>query len=278
MKKILYYILPILCFLFVGCTEKDDIFSGEGNVSFNVNMQEGVKVVTPTRALTEAQIADLEAKCRVRLYNGNDVLIRKYDSLSTLPDILKLNVGNYSVRVTAGDSVAASFDKKFYEGTKAFAVTNGATTAVEVNCNIANTLVKIAFDKSLDEIFTDYSVIVSSKTGRLTFTKNDVDSTGYYSLPEKDSLVCILEGKLISGAAYTHKYTVKEAEKATLYNMTYKFTAEHTDTGGGFIDIKVDETPITEENVDFTVHEPPVISALDVNNNPINLDLPLFVE
>ena len=278
MKKILYYILPILCFLFVGCTEKDDIFSGEGNVSFNVNMQEGVKVVTPTRALTEAQEAELAAKCRIRLYNGEKVLIRRYVGLDAIPSLLKLNVGNYSVRVTAGDSVAASFTEKFYEGTQTFAVTNGATTSVNVNCNIVNTLVKIAFDESLNEIFTEYSVKVSSTTGTLTFTTEDVDSIGYYSLPENATLTCVLEGKLISGAAYKHEYKIEEAEIATLYSMTYKFTTKHTDTGGGFIDITVDETPVTEENEDFTVHEPPVISALDINNDPISLDSPLFLE
>lgn len=67
-----------------------------------------------TRTLTKDEETELNENCKIRIYD-TDKLIRKYQGISNIPDNLILPSGEYHVKVTAGDSVAASFDKKFYE-------------------------------------------------------------------------------------------------------------------------------------------------------------------
>ena len=140
MKKIIYYIIPLLSFFFVSCNENEELWGGEGTLKLSVSMQSSITVADTRAALSQDEQDALKANCRVRIFNGDGTLIRKYQGLSTMPSELKLASGNYSVRVTAGDSVAASRTKKFYDGSKSFTVQKNSTTPVSVNCNITNTL------------------------------------------------------------------------------------------------------------------------------------------
>ena len=116
MKKILYYILPILAVLFVGCSDQDDFFNGEGSVRFDVNLNNGVKVIRQSSraGLTDEEQNQLRATSRVRLYNSDNKLIKKYEDLATVPELIKLVTGNYMISVEAGKSTAASFEDKFF--------------------------------------------------------------------------------------------------------------------------------------------------------------------
>ena len=71
--------------------------------------------------------------------------------MDNIPSSIPLMSGTYSVRVTAGDSVAASFDQRFFEGNKEFTITQGQSSPVEVKCGIANTVVAFTWDESLKE-------------------------------------------------------------------------------------------------------------------------------
>ena len=145
MKKIIYYFLPLLSFLFIACNEKEDIFGGEGTLQLNVSVQNSVSVVG-TRALSSEEQNDLKASCLIEIFDSSNSLVRSYNGINNVPSPLSLLVGNYTVVVTAGESVAASFDKKYYKGEQAFTVKKSETTPVSVTCNIANTLANVAFE------------------------------------------------------------------------------------------------------------------------------------
>ena len=278
MKKIIYYIIPLLSFFFVSCNENEDLWGGEGTLKLSVSMQSSITVADTRTALSQDEQDALKANCRVRIFNGDGTLIRKYQGLSTMPSELKLASGNYSVRVTAGDSVAASRTKKFYDGSKSFTVQKNSTTPVSVNCNITNTLATVTFDSTLDEAFESYNVAVSTPKGKLEFTTQNIDSVGYYMLTPEKILSWTFKGVPHSGGTYTKTGDVEDAKASTRYDFTFKFTSIPTDNGGGSLEIEVDETPI-EENIDSVyIYQRPVITALDANNNEISLDSPLFLE
>ena len=95
---------------------------------------------------------------------------------------MQLAAGDYNIKVAAGDSVAASFDKTFYRGEKDFSIHAGQSSSVSVECIIANTLVTVEFAKSLTQAFQSYEVQVASSAGSLTFTSDNPNAIGYASL------------------------------------------------------------------------------------------------
>ena len=160
-----YYILVFLTYVLLnGCTETERL-DGEGILRMKVNVDSSIKVVT-SRTVTDDEQAELEKNCEVRLYNGKG-LIRYYKGLSEVPEELQLKSGAYNVKVTAGDSVSASFDKTYYKGMAPFEITNGTVTEQNVKCSIANVLSTVSFSDNVNELFKNYTMTVYTKFGSL---------------------------------------------------------------------------------------------------------------
>lgn len=282
MKRLIPYILSL--FLFFGCQQDDNSsFEGEGTLRLNVKMKSEIQVAT--RSLTESEENELKKDCKVRIYD-TDNLIRKYQGVDNVPTDIVLPSGEYRVRVTAGDSVAASFDKKFYEGIESFAIRKGANLPVDVTCNIGNTVTKIQFDEeSLNPVFKEYevSIAVKAENGSLKFDFENTDQMGYFSIPaDCDTLFCTFKGTtIVTDDPYEHIDTIPFVKGATLYNLTYKYKeldVELPPTGGGMVKIEVDATPIGEPREESVVlYRRPVIKA-EMNGQAIDLASPYNVE
>lgn len=263
----------------VSCKEDTTGFAeSEGSLKLSVGMSDKVEVVS--RSLASEEQTALEQNCKIRIYNG-ETLVQKYQGLENLPSEIALVNGEYSVRVTAGDSVAASFDQRFFEGVKDFTITKGETSTVEVNCGIANTVVAIAWDASLKEVFDgDCQVTVTSSTGELVYSSANAEAKGYFSLPEDNrKLTCKFSGKKPDGKLYEKSTELTDLKPSTLYNLTYSYTAmEQTPTGGAALQIKIDETPLAEEEHVITFKQRPVITCQDAENEVYDLEQPVYLE
>ena len=236
-----YYILVFLTYVLLnGCTETERL-DGEGILRMKVNVDSSIKVVT-SRTVTDDEQAELEKNCEVRLYNGKG-LIRYYKGLSEVPEELQLKSGSYNVKVTAGDSVPASFDKTYYKGMVPFEITNGTVTEQNVKCSIANVLSTVSFSDNVNELFKNYTMTVYTKFGSLDFTQENIGAIGYYMLSEGDSS---LKWKF-TGVLQNEKEFEKEgevlAESATHYTFKLNFVDDIED-GGASLQVTVDETPL----------------------------------
>ncbi|WP_195477568.1 DUF4493 domain-containing protein [Bacteroides finegoldii] len=236
-----YYILVFLTYVLLnGCTETERL-DGEGILRMKVNVDSSIKVVT-SRTVTDDEQAELEKNCEVRLYNGKG-LIRYYKGLSEVPEELQLKSGSYNVKVTAGDSVPASFDKTYYKGMVPFEITNGTVTEQNVKCSIANVLSTVSFSDNVNELFKNYTMTVYTKFGSLDFTQENVGAIGYYMLSEGDSS---LKWKF-TGVLQNEKEFEKEgevlAESATHYTFKLNFVDDIED-GGASLQVTVDETSL----------------------------------
>lgn len=236
-----YYILVFLTYVLLnGCTETERL-DGEGILRMKVNVDSSIKVVT-SRTVTDDEQAELENNCEVRLYNGKG-LIRYYKGLSEVPEELQLKSGAYNVKVTAGDSVPASFDKTYYKGMVPFEITNGTVTEQNVKCSIANVLSTVSFSDNVNELFKNYTMTIYTKFGSLDFTQENVGAIGYYMLSEGDSS---LKWKF-TGVLQNEKEFEKEgevlAESATHYTFKLNFVDDIED-GGASLQVTVDETPL----------------------------------
>ena len=241
-------------------------------------MSDKVNVVSRSLASEEQEV--LEQNCKIRIYDG-ETLIQKYQGVENVPSEIALVNGNYSVRVTAGDSVAASFEQRFFEGKKDFTITKGQVSTVEVDCGIANTVVAITWDESLKEAFEgDCQVTVTSATGELVYSSANADAKGYFSLPEDNpKLTCKFSAKTLGGEPYEKSTELSDLKSATLYNLNYSYTAVGQDpTGGAALQIKVDETPLAEEEHVITIRQRPVITCKDSEESSYDLEQPIYLE
>lgn len=264
--------------LYLGaCKEDRDIAGEQGTLQLSVGMSD--KITVASRTLSSEEQTQLEQACKVRIYNETS-LVRKYEGMDNIPSSIPLMSGTYSVRVTAGDSVAASFDQRFFEGNKEFTITQGQSSPVEVKCGIANTVVAFTWDESLKEAFEgDCQVTVTSATGELAYSSANADAKGYFSLPaDNRKLICKFTATKLTGGTYEQTTELTDAQPATLYNMTCKYTATGQETtGGAWLTLSVDETPLSEETTIIGIKQRPVIVCKDADNIEYDLEQPMYL-
>lgn len=279
MKVRLYYILFFagIILSLVACNKEAEFAEAEGSLKLSIGVSDKVNVVS--RSFSEEEQTILEQDCKVRIYSG-ETLVQKYQGIDKVPEQIQLVTGDYSVRVTAGDSVAASFEQRFFEGKKDFSIEKGAVSTVEVNCGIANTVVAIVWDESLKEMFQeDYQVTVTSSTGELVYSSANADAKGYFSLPENNrKLTCKFRATTLGGKTYESSSELSDLSPATLYNLTYSYKeTEVGPTGGAALNIKVEEVPLGDTYT-ITLKQRPVIVCKDVDGQSYDLEQPMYLE
>lgn len=280
MRIIKYHIavaLTCMSFCMGACKEDIDIAGEQGTLQLSVGMSD--KITVASRTLSSEEQTQLKQACKVRIYNETS-LVRKYEGTGNVPSSIPLMSGTYSVRVTAGDSVAASFDQRFFEGNEEFTITKGQQSPVEVKCGIANTVLAFTWDESLKEAFEgDCQVTVTSATGELVYSSANADAKGYFSLPaDNRKLTCKFTATKLTGGTYEQTTELTDAQPATLYNMTCKYTATGQETtGGAWLTLSVDETPLSEKTTTIGIKQRPVIVCKDADNIEYDLEQPMYL-
>lgn len=278
MNKVYRIVIICMSLLYLGaCKEDRDIAGEQGTLQLSVGMSD--KITVASRTLSSEEQTQLGQACKVRIYNETS-LVRKYEGTDNVPSSIPLMSGTYSVRVTAGDSVAASFDQRFFEGNEEFTITKGQQSPVEVKCGIANTVLAFTWDESLKEAFEgDCQVTVTSATGELVYSSANADAKGYFSLPaDNRKLTCKFTATKLTGGTYEQTTELTDAQPATLYNMTCKYTATGQETtGGAWLTLSVDETPLSEETTTIGIKQRPVIVCKDADNIEYDLEQPMYL-
>lgn len=291
MKKLYIAFVGMAC-LCLACSRDDRaLLDGEGTLRLRAQVNDEVQIISRAGA-PEGETSpeeELKKNCRVRIYKGEKLIYKHAGWDATLQEPgLSLSSGAYRVRIISGDSVDASFDKKYYEGNESFEIRQAQTTPVEVVCNVMNTLAKVVFDASLEPYLEkgEVSVAVDVDGGSLTYPyqKEAAEAkTGYYSLPQgKEYLICTFTGVAKNGRKFTQTNRIESAKKSTLYTLTYKISdletpAPPTDEGGAFIDLKVDETPLAKKEEEILIYQRPQFRAVN-QLEEVDMKQPWFLE
>lgn len=282
MKITNYYIataLTCISFCMGACKEDRDLAGEDGSLQLSVGMSDKINIAS--RTLSSEEQTQLEDECKIRIYSEK-ALVRKYEGTDNVPASIPLMSGSYSVRVTAGDSVAASFEQRFFEGKKDFVIAKGENSEVEVACAIANTVVAFTWDESLQEVFKeDCQVTVTSATGELVYSLTNADAKGYFNLPaDNRKLTCKFTAtKLNDGGTYELVKELTDVQAATLYNLTWKYASvEQGATGGALVALDVNEEPLSEKSTIITIKQRPVVLLKDADNKEYDLAQPMYVE
>ena len=246
--------------LLTGCASEQE-GAGEGTLQLRTRISASVQQATRSTD-------DLEAQTMVWISNDKG-LVRRYDGLQNVPEQITLNTGKYVAEAWAGDSVAASFDSRYFRGTEAFEINANQATSVALTCRIANVVTSVAYDDDVDQVLEGYTLTIASATGTLQFEGRD-DRKGYFMMSGSDSsLTYTLTGVKTDGSAYEQTGTIGNVKAATEYTVNISRATVADEEGGAFFKIYVDATTIDhEEEVIITLA--PSIEGADFDiNEPI---------
>ena len=251
--------------MLAGCSA-DDLFGprdGEGTLSLTASIGNDVKVVS--RADADQLRADYGESLLLWITKPGEGPVRQYNGIDNVPtDPVTLHAGSYVAEAWAGDSVAASFDKKYFKGYTPFEITNGNSTAVEVKCNIANVVVSLSFDESVDAALKSWTVTVANGEESITYEGHDARK-GYFMMPKKadnEKLTLTLEGTAPNGDAYSQTADIEAPKGGYEYKVNFSHTPGSFNDGGAFFTITVDETEIVVED-ELVITLAPEIFGID---------------
>ncbi len=265
MKK--YYSLAALVLAataLIGCSDDRDFsVSTEGNLILSATYNSDVTIAS--RATLEEELSD----STLIWISSEKGLVRKFDGLDELPaDGIKLVSGDYIAEAWAGDSVSASFDKRYFKGRQPFTISKG-TTQVEMVCKIANSVVTVTYDDALDGVLSDYTMTVGHTRGQLEFVGKD-ERKGYFMMPTGvTELTYTLKGTQVDGSEFTTTGTITDVKPTTQYDLKVVYNPETESIGGGYLVIEIDESELEVED-SITIMAAPTITGYGYDiSNPV---------
>lgn len=261
MKKIFNLILAMVAIAAIStsCSDEKVSVASNGKVSLSLSIDDNVTVLS--RAISDEELTSLHNSCKIYMYSSKG-LIRKYHGTDEVPSEIWLVSGDYSAEAWAGDSVSASFNKKYYKGKTAFTISPSATANAKIECKIANVVASVAFDSSVDGVLKDYKMNIANTKGNLDFNNETASSKGYYMMPNgENKLTYTITGTKLNGDTYTQTGEIADVKAATEYAITVKFSEKEFDpVGGAMFTIDVDEKEV-EINDSFELTAAPKITA-----------------
>lgn len=252
-----------------GCVAENPFDSeGEGIVHLHTVVN---SITTRADDATDNTSDPLRDNCVVYISNSKG-LIYKETGLDNLKESFTLKAGEYVAEAWTGDSVSASFDKKFYRGYEPFTVSKGSTSNVVLNCKIANVVASINTNTINPNLMKDdYEITIKNSRGELKFDKtNAATEKAYFMMPNNDTkLEYFIKGTNIDGESFTKEGTIENVKKAHNYilNFEYNPAGDQGDTsnyGAVLIKINIKEEEITDNKIE-TFNTRPTITSFRYN-------------
>ena len=258
MKKILAMLSAVL--VLASCSNDTDtsieMGSNEGAMRFSVAMQ--------ADALAEESVV-------IKIYKaeGEELnLVRRYDSMSDVPEYLSLLCGDYVAKVQVGEKSIVSFDDKYYVGEKSFTVEAGVVTPVVVDCKLQSTIVEVNYDASVAEklaegYFTNVSIAESYNaqaiaTGDTHSLRYEQTQEGYFILPaDQTSLFWHFEGTHPVEGDIMKEAIIENVKPSAKYTITLKYSKDAP--GNLVLEATVDESMAEFDDVLIFSPDPTVM-------------------
>lgn len=275
MKKIIFLSVAMaVTALFGSCTDDPRPDGGDGYVSITASVNDDMHVMTsPSRAITDTELEDLKANATVWITQKGKGVVRKYKGLENVPATIGLKSGQYIAEVWAGDSVAASWDKKWYRAYVPFEVEYGKVTEVKAECNIVNVAVAVRYPEGIEEVLSDIAFTVNHPKAELVFngTEDAANKTAYFMMNSTDKdLRYTLTGTQIDGVPVTITNTLKGVKSGIKYILKVKYDPEGEVAGGVAFDFVVEEEPMGTSETNTIVAPPTIVGyGFNINENQV---------
>lgn len=223
---------------------------------------------------SESDIDELRSNCVVYI-SSEKGLIQKYTGIESIPEEIRLKSGSYVAEAWTGDSVPASWDKKFFRGYQPFEISSGLNQVV-LNCRIANVLASVNPTTIDPDLMKDWTIEVSNSRGSLTFDADNMDfAKAYFMMPTdkeasesagvnaKESVLnYTIAGSNAEGKDFKVTGKIENVKSAHEYIFNIEYHPDYESIGGAFVTVTIDdrETLIEDEVEIFAA---PAINGAD---------------
>lgn len=255
--------------LTLGSCAVDAPFGQDGEGMLRMSM-----VINSDVTRAETDIDDLRSGCVVYISSSKG-LIHKYVGLENLPEQISMKAGNYVAEAWTGDSVSASWDKKFFRAYQPFEIRQGVNQVV-LNCRIANVLASVNPQTIDPELMKDWSIEVGNSRASLVFDESNMDyAKAYFMQPtdkeasaaagvpvKESSLSYVIKGTNSSGEDFSVEGVIDNVQAAHEYILNLAYNPSYEAIGGAFITVTIDdrETLIEDE---VAIYAAPVVAGAD---------------
>lgn len=221
----------------------DDPFKSDGEGTLQMRL-----VINSNVTRAENDPADLSANCVVYI-SGERGLLHKFKGLENVPESITLKTGHYVAEAWTGDSVSASFDKKFFRGYQPFDISTGVNPVV-LNCKIANVVASINASSVENAPIRDFNVKIENSRAALDFNNDNYSyAKGYYMMPNGEtSLKVTVTGVSDTGQDFSTTHIIEDVERAHEYVVSFSYNPSYQEEGGAFITINVSDQEILVED------------------------------
>ncbi len=218
---------------------------------------------------TPDPMQEYKDKCIVYISSEKGLIYKKV-GLHNVDETITLKTGHYAAEAWTGDSVAASFDKKFFRGYESFEVTKGSQQNIALTCKIQNVVASIntsTIDPNL--MNDDYTISIKNSRGEIVFDKDNASSErAYFMMPNGDTtLEYTISGTRQDGKPFTKSGSIEGVQRAHHYILNFEYNPDGagqtgSNSGAVFLKIKIKDEDIHDAQ-SVTVHSRPTITGVD---------------
>ncbi|HLO59446.1 MAG TPA: DUF4493 domain-containing protein [Bacteroidales bacterium] len=120
----------------------------------------------------------------VTIFTSSGSQVMAFDRAADIPDEIMLNPGNYYVTAQSANNLPAAFSNPYYYGeSEVFTISSGQLQTVTVTCELANIMVSMVYADQIKTYYSDFSTLVSTSAGSLTYTKEETRIGYFQPLP-----------------------------------------------------------------------------------------------
>ncbi|MBQ8853698.1 MAG: DUF4493 domain-containing protein [Alistipes sp.] len=266
MRKILNFIVcASFALLSAACSNQAeqslDMAENEGVLALNIDLENTRAQIDPT--------AEFELKIYRYAADQNKELVRKYTSITEIPQYIWLIKDNYCAQVKVGTKTLASFTDKYYTGTKDFTITAGSVENVTVECEMVNIPVAVAYDTTVAAHFTgEYYTYVSAsnsldleatKAGKVPTLKYTDSAEGYFILPDGTTNLSWYFYGTDGQTPVTTSGVIENVEAQKLYTLKFKYSK---DAPGGLTIVATVDTTVEHRDDKVAFSPDPTVKGV----------------
>ncbi|MBR1887277.1 MAG: DUF4493 domain-containing protein, partial [Bacteroidales bacterium] len=184
MKKYIYILAAAL--LGLTACKRDNLDESQGVGRLQVNVEQTGAYITKAN--------DDLASFVVDIVRPSDGWTKHYDSYASLPQVLELGSGDYSITVASPEKKDAAWDLPYYEGSADFSIRVGELTPVSISAGLSNMKVSFVLSENFTKELSNYTITVTNAASwdaadiasrtLVWGTREDVadDKAGYFSV------------------------------------------------------------------------------------------------
>lgn len=226
--------------------------AGEGTLSLasmEVRNDDAVKLIKNDQSRAAVNINDYKVYISKK---GEETPLYTY-KYSEIPEILTLNVGEYTVDVKSHDVQKAEWERPYFLGSKDIKIESGKITdAGEIVCKFSSIKVTIDYTQELRSMLSEATVnVLVNDEGELDYVLGE-NKAGYFEALEGSSTIIVTFNGVVNGTPLTSSLNITDAEAGQHRIITFSVknipdVPEQTGTIDPTTGISIDASMITED-------------------------------